>query len=146
MNVEVMAGCDFGSFSERTSQGSFPQFKGRLHLGRFGLPHPWHRAEFFDSALRKSAHTPKSIQNIHSDLHGRRPMTTDPKKNGKKLSVGERLWPLRQEAFTRPLCFGPLSDAVHSILTGHSSSILSVPKNDTLHVFVLVIQPSVPTC
>jgi hypothetical protein len=69
MDEEVVTGCDFGSFCQRTSKGTFPQFKGRLQLGRFGLPHTWNSAEFFDSALRKSGHTPESIQDIHSDLH-----------------------------------------------------------------------------
>ena len=69
MGEEVTAGCDFGSLGQRTSEGTLPQFKGRFQLGRFGLPHTWNRAEFFDSALCKSGHIPELIQDIHSNLH-----------------------------------------------------------------------------
>ena len=42
---EVTTGCDFGSLGQRTSESTLPQFKGRLQLGRFGLPHTWDRMQ-----------------------------------------------------------------------------------------------------
>src|SRR5580765_8576341 len=60
---EVTTGCDLGSLGQWTSECPLPHFKGRLQLGRFGLPHTWNCAELFDSASCKSGHIPESIQN-----------------------------------------------------------------------------------